>query len=192
MIRKIALALGLILAAPSAIAAPIGIEGFDPLITPGFNPQPETPPEFDFITSQVVNPIDVVAQVSGIDPQPFLLSLSVSEGVLVPPEPILPDSNMFAVLLRTGGEELTLAFTLFVRNGSPMWSVASSRVSGDPFLNLGFLIENTGGGSPDAVGVRMQVFRDGSPLGLSAVPVPASALLLLAGIAALGFVRRRS
>lgn len=74
MFRRMLLAIAVVLHAPLAQAAPIGIDGLDPLITLGFNPQPEPPPEFTFTLSQVVNPFDVVAQVSGIQPQPFATS----------------------------------------------------------------------------------------------------------------------
>jgi len=205
MFRRFILALALLLPAPFVQAAPIGIDGFDPLITLGFNPQPEPPPDYMFTTSQVVNPFDVMSQVSGIqpqrysigpfsgvDPQPFLLTLAVSEGTLVPPEPVVPVNNMFDVELRTGGEVLTLAFELFFPDGTPLRTVVNAQERGSLILSLN-LIDANDGTQPDAVALRLKVLRNGDPLGLSEAPLPPAALLLGAALFGLGvFGRRRA
>ena len=206
ILRKLFFALAFSFATPAALAAPVGIDGFDPLITLGFNPQPEPPPEYTFVLEQQVNPFDVVAQVSGISPQPFttapfsgvspnpfLLSIVVSEGLLVPPEPIVPAGNAFELVLRTGGESLMLAFSLFFPDGTPMRSTVSTQTSGPQSLEVLLRLANAGGGGvPDAVAVKMQVFEGNQLLGVSAVPLPPALLLFGSALVGLvGFSKRR-
>lgn len=205
-LRKLFFALAFSFATPAALAAPVGIDGFDPLITLGFNPQPEPPPAYTFVLEQQVNPFDVVAQVSGISPQPFttapfsgisptpfLLSLTVSEGLLVPPEPVVPIDNAFELTLRTGGESLMLAFSLFFPEGTPMRATVASQSSGPQSLEILLGLANaTGVGSPDAVAVKMQVFDGDQLLGVSAVPLPPALLLFSSALLGLvGFSKRR-
>lgn len=203
MFRHFFIAVLFLMHAPFVHAATIGVDGFDPLITLGFNPQPEPPPEFNFTISQTVNPFDIVARVSGVEPQPFatgpfsgvepqpfLLALEVSGGKLFPPDPIVPVNNMFDVALRTGGETLTLSFTLFFPDGSPLRTVVNSQETGSLLLSLD-LIDAKGGTQPDEIAVRMQVLSEGDALGLSAVPLPPTLLLFGAALLGLGALRRR-
>ncbi len=151
-----------------------------------------------------MNPFDVVAKVSGIQPQPFTtgpfsgisptpfqLFIDVTGGTLVPPDPIAPVNNMFDVVLRTaGGDSLTLAFTLFFPDGTPMRATVNAQQAGSLTVSLN-LIDADDGDQPDEVAVRMQVLRNGDALGLSQLPLPPAAVLLGAALLGLGALRRR-
>lgn len=100
---------------------------------------------------------------------------------------------MFDVTLRTGGEILTVAFTLFFPDGTPLRTDVNSQETGP--LKVALNLIDVGGGTPpapDAVALRMQVLQNGTPLGLAAVPLPPAGLLLGAALLGLGVVRRRA
>lgn len=167
-----------------------GVE--NPLVLFGFNPQPEPPPHA-LVSETIFDPTAVTRSLSGIEPTPFVVGLAGQGRFLAPPEPGVDFDIIDIGFVTAGGQDLVMRLHFTPRGDGDL----SSGISDPLFFNpqpeppplyahgLGFQFAFDDLAGIGTVAVGLEVFDGaGSPLAISAVPLPPAAGLLLAGLGA--------